>query len=596
MNKSIGVRAVALIGIAVLEVLLLASAASAWRNDNVTNNVTSNDDEGWRIAVDGSGNVVVGGYFDSGSGDNAVVTKLQGTNGTELWSPRCTLPSGTAPSNVYGLAVDSSGDAAASGHTNGATKFLAFKCRGTDGLRLWYNNSLVSNNASQIAYPVAVDSLKNVIAGGFVKNSSTSTDFAVAKFFASTGSLFWTSLPRSYYDVHGSAIGSGGDSVPNSRAVVRDGQDNVIAGGYLTGTGTGRDFYVVKLNASTGGVTWSYSPSASGSCPYPPLTDWDEAEAVAVATDGSNDIIAAGYTTTSGVSNFTVVRLSSAVGSCGRPTEKWRKTPFVGLGGGTTFIGAEQATGVAVDASGNVVAVGHTLDSSLHYHSAAAKLNGTTGSTIWTWNANPNAGGLPQQYPASESTVIDSAGNVVFGGYQSDNLPDATPQDGVVVKLDGGSGTVMSGYPYFLNGSLSNSTDAVYDVAQLNSVNDLAVVGFEMNASRGKDFVALTLEACSASDKLNCGNGVLDPGEACDFTYAPQAAHCTTSCRVKCVGDCNGNGQVTVDELLKANQIAQGAQPVSNCLAADANNDCKVTVDELIQINNNAQNGCPPGT
>ena len=152
--------------------------------------------------------------------------------------------------------------------------------------------------------------------------------------------------------------------MPDSRAVVRDNQDNIIAAGYLTNNGSGRDFYVVKLNSTTGGVAWSYSPSASSSCPYAPLTEWDQAEAVAVVTsDGSNDIIAAGYTTTSGVSNFAVVRLSSAVGSCGRPTERWRKTPFVGLGGGTTFVGAEEATGVAVDASGNVVAVGHTLDS-----------------------------------------------------------------------------------------------------------------------------------------------------------------------------------------------------------------------------------------
>ena len=96
MNKSAGVRAIALIGIAVLGVLLLHSAASAWRNDNVTNNTTTSDDQGWRVAVDSSGNVVVGGYSENASGDNAVVTKLQGTNGTELWNPRCTLPSGTA--------------------------------------------------------------------------------------------------------------------------------------------------------------------------------------------------------------------------------------------------------------------------------------------------------------------------------------------------------------------------------------------------------------------------------------------------------------------------------------------------------------------
>lgn len=59
------------------------------------------------------------------------------------------------------------------------------------------------------------------------------------------------------------------------------------------------------------------------------------------------------------------------------------------------------------------------------------------------------------------------------------------------------------------------------------------------------------------------------------------------------VGDCNGDGQVTVEELLIGTQIAQGGAPASLCPAADANRDGTVTVEEIIAANQNAQHGCP---
>jgi subtilase family serine protease len=59
-----------------------------------------------------------------------------------------------------------------------------------------------------------------------------------------------------------------------------------------------------------------------------------------------------------------------------------------------------------------------------------------------------------------------------------------------------------------------------------------------------------------------------------------------------CVGDCNGDGVVTVDEVLTAVNIALGAEPVSQCPGLDANGDGIVTVDELLQAVDNALNGC----
>jgi YVTN family beta-propeller protein len=59
-----------------------------------------------------------------------------------------------------------------------------------------------------------------------------------------------------------------------------------------------------------------------------------------------------------------------------------------------------------------------------------------------------------------------------------------------------------------------------------------------------------------------------------------------------CDGDCNGDGAVTVDEVIQAVGIALGQQAVATCIAADADDDDTVTVDEVLRGVNNALDGC----
>ena len=60
----------------------------------------------------------------------------------------------------------------------------------------------------------------------------------------------------------------------------------------------------------------------------------------------------------------------------------------------------------------------------------------------------------------------------------------------------------------------------------------------------------------------------------------------------QCVGDCAGDGEVTINDLIVGVNIALGDQPVSNC-PAFANQEGEVTIAQLIRGVNNAQNGCP---
>lgn len=59
------------------------------------------------------------------------------------------------------------------------------------------------------------------------------------------------------------------------------------------------------------------------------------------------------------------------------------------------------------------------------------------------------------------------------------------------------------------------------------------------------------------------------------------------------VGDCNRDGEVTVEELVAMSSIALGTRTLSRCTAADANGDARVTVDEILRAVSIALGGVP---
>jgi hypothetical protein len=60
-----------------------------------------------------------------------------------------------------------------------------------------------------------------------------------------------------------------------------------------------------------------------------------------------------------------------------------------------------------------------------------------------------------------------------------------------------------------------------------------------------------------------------------------------------CVGDCNGNRVVVINELITGVNMALGNLPITECAPFNPNNDNQISINELIQGVNNASNGCP---
>ncbi len=63
----------------------------------------------------------------------------------------------------------------------------------------------------------------------------------------------------------------------------------------------------------------------------------------------------------------------------------------------------------------------------------------------------------------------------------------------------------------------------------------------------------------------------------------------------QCIGDCNADGEVTVDEIVTMVNVALGNQPAQACPAGDRDGDGGITVDEIVAAVNNLLTACPAG-
>ena len=76
------------------------------------------------------------------------------------------------------------------------------------------------------------------------------------------------------------------------------------------------------------------------------------------------------------------------------------------------------------------------------------------------------------------------------------------------------------------------------------------------------------------------------------FSGAGRTATVQVNLIVPCVGDCNEDGQVTVNEIITMANIALGNADISTCFAGDEDGDGEIRISEIITAVNYALNGC----
>jgi len=74
---------------------------------------------------------------------------------------------------------------------------------------------------------------------------------------------------------------------------------------------------------------------------------------------------------------------------------------------------------------------------------------------------------------------------------------------------------------------------------------------------------------------------------------ATATATATATTGPPCPGDCDGSGEVTINELILMVNIALGTQPVSACPAGDVDQNGVIAINEIILAVGSALNGCP---
>jgi hypothetical protein len=83
------------------------------------------------------------------------------------------------------------------------------------------------------------------------------------------------------------------------------------------------------------------------------------------------------------------------------------------------------------------------------------------------------------------------------------------------------------------------------------------------------------------------------PTDSPTATPTVPASPTPTNTIVPCIGDCDGSGDVTVNELITLVNIALGNAPLSACVAGDADHSGEITIDEILRAVNNALGSCP---
>lgn len=85
---------------------------------------------------------------------------------------------------------------------------------------------------------------------------------------------------------------------------------------------------------------------------------------------------------------------------------------------------------------------------------------------------------------------------------------------------------------------------------------------------------------------------LLAPAVAAALTATPTPTFPPTSSAPPCAGDCNGSATVVVAEIVSCVSIALDRAPVANCSACDLNGDGRVTISELLIAVRAALGGC----
>ncbi|HXJ57964.1 MAG TPA: PQQ-binding-like beta-propeller repeat protein [Verrucomicrobiae bacterium] len=242
-----------------------------------------------------------------------------------------------------------------------------------------------------------------------------------------------------------------------ANAVAVDASGNVVVTG-SSDNGTNWDYYTAKYAAADGTLLWEKRYNG-------PVNGYDEA--LAVAVDGSGNVIVTGSSSSTGFEDYYTAKYAAADGAL-----LWEKR-YNGPGSDE-----DDAFAVAVDGSGNVVVTGQSYRVGSSYDYYTAKYAAADGGLLWEQRYNGPANGGD----VATALAVDRGGNVVVTG-QSYN---GTNADYYTAKYAATNGALLWEQRY--NGP-GNSNDFANAVA-VDASGNVVVTGFSYNATNADYYTA----------------------------------------------------------------------------------------------------------
>ena len=182
------------------------------------------------------------------------------------------------------------------------------------------------------------------------------------------------------------------ESEPSSMVI--DNSENIYVIGYISGSGTGRDFSTIKYN-SNGDLLWvrTYNGSANG-----------DDRATQIAIDNQGNIYVTGFSAGigTGASDYTTIKYNTNGDSL------WVQR-YNGPGNS-----GDSATSLVIDALNNIYVTGYSGGSGTGNDYATIKYN-SNGDLIWVRRYNGPGNGIDQ----AKSIAIDSSENIYVTGFSA---------------------------------------------------------------------------------------------------------------------------------------------------------------------------------
>lgn len=261
-------------------------------------------DYAYALAVDGSGNVYLGGhgYYTTTSSYDYEIVKFN-SSGVQQWATNYNSPLNTTE-YFRDIAVDGSGNVYVTGYgyyyTSSYPDYITVKLS-TAGAFQWVAPYNGPGATYDYGNSIEVTSAGNVYVAGYSTGSGTGYDFATIM-YNTAGAQQWVARYN--------GPGNGTDYLTNyCKGIALDAAGNCYVTGYSTGSGTGYDYGTVKYNAS-GAEQWvmRYNGPASSS-------DYGRG----IAVDVSNNVYVTGdsYAASPAYNDYLTIKYTQQTGPTG---------------------------------------------------------------------------------------------------------------------------------------------------------------------------------------------------------------------------------------------------------------------------------------